>query len=668
MIGRVLLHYRIDEEIGQGGMSVVYRGRDLRLGRDVAVKLLHPFLASKADCRARLTREARAVARLQHPYILQIFDYSGEHDPEKGIHHEEASTYDPERDVFLVTELVEGGTLKEFARDNNLEQTPEAAALVAWALAEALEHAHKQGVVHRDVKPENVMVRTDGGLKLMDFGIAQVADQKSLTVTGTLLGSPAHMAPECIEGKNSDERSDIFSLGTVLYWLATGRLPFEAQTPHALLKAIVDGDYTPPQHLVPKVSDELATLMDRCLAKDPDARFQSAAELREALAELLVSFDVEATSDGLSRLLSEPEETMRAMVKQVRRAALKRTEELLDQGHTARALSTLGRVLAESPDDPEAQALLDRSEADASGPRWRIWALVASVIAVLGMATAVATQVEALQQDGASADGKNAVATADEGEKKRPDPGSGMSILPDGPALATKPGNADLLKKRIAKKPEKAPIKKMIDAKMAAAKNRAAQKNAREVVIRVDPFADIFVDGDPVALSKKTALVKLAPGPHRITFSHRFAATVERDVIIPKTGAIPDIQVKLERTKPAALVIKANVDADVMVDGLYKGSALGSEKRAITIALPARTHSHEVEVFLKKDGHRPRSFKQRLVAGQTTTLQVVLEPVPDDEIPTRQPIVPGPEEKPGPQGVEKDVEGDAAKSPAPSPP
>jgi serine/threonine protein kinase len=185
MIGRKLLHYRVVEKIGQGGMSVVYRGKDEILDRAVAIKVLHPFLAHKNDCRERLAREARLVARLQHPNILEVFDYSEEAPlPEQ----EDDPDVEQLADVFLVSEFVDGVTLRDFAEEYALAELPELGCMIIWQLALALSHAHKQGVIHRDLKPENIMIRRDGTLKLMDFGISRATESNQLTVTGTLLG------------------------------------------------------------------------------------------------------------------------------------------------------------------------------------------------------------------------------------------------------------------------------------------------------------------------------------------------------------------------------------------------------------------------------------------------------------------------------------------------
>jgi len=210
---RTLQRYTLLEEVGQGGMAVVYRATDTTLNREVAVKVLHPHLASQLESRARLQREAHAVAKLRHENILEIFDYSGP---------DSASSY-------IVTEFIDGQTLKEFVAAHPLAY-PEVAALIAVEIGGALAHAHAAGIIHRDVKPENVMIRKDGVLKLMDFGIAQVVDLQRMTVTGQLLGSPAYMAPELIEGKPLDFRTDVFAVGVMLYQLATGSLPFAGRT------------------------------------------------------------------------------------------------------------------------------------------------------------------------------------------------------------------------------------------------------------------------------------------------------------------------------------------------------------------------------------------------------------------------------------------------------
>jgi serine/threonine-protein kinase len=342
--GRHLGRYRLLEPLGSGGMSVVYRGVDTSLHREVAVKVLHPHLARQQEARARLAREARAVARLQHPNILEVFDFA---DP---------ST----EEAFLVTELVRGETLKSFAERERLFP-PELAALVVQQLARALGHAHEAGVIHRDLKPENVMVRDDGVLKLMDFGIARVLDPgERMTVTGALVGSPAYMAPEVIDGEPATAESDVFSLGTLLYWLWTGTLPFAAPSTPATLKRILAGTYEDPRGVCPAISDALVGILDTCLAHDPVDRYASAKELEQALS---LALDELGLADGeaiLAAFFADPAVTRAALVQRLVATLLAKGAEEAAAGRLPRALARVDQALALEPEAPAARALLDR--------------------------------------------------------------------------------------------------------------------------------------------------------------------------------------------------------------------------------------------------------------------------------------------------------------------
>ena len=175
--------YSVESEVGRGGMAVVYQGLDLDLNRPVAVKILHPYLASDPTHQQRFHREATAVAALKHPHILDIYDYSG-------VGAEKS---------FIVTEYIDGSTLREF-RDRHKPTLPEIGVLIVHVVAGALAHAHRHNIIHRDIKPENIMIRKDGVLKLMDFGIARTLNAQQMTVTGTLVGSPAEGGTDVDEG------------------------------------------------------------------------------------------------------------------------------------------------------------------------------------------------------------------------------------------------------------------------------------------------------------------------------------------------------------------------------------------------------------------------------------------------------------------------------------
>jgi len=256
--------YALGPVLGEGGMARVYRGVDQQLRRPVAVKVLAAPFDRDRSFVERFRREARAAAGLSHPNIVAVFD-SGSDD---GTH-------------FIVTELVEGETLAErLGRDGPMP--PADAVAVAVDIARALAAAHERGLIHRDIKPGNVMVLPDGRVKVVDFGIARAAGSDTLTGTGVVLGSTAYLSPEQAGGQPVDERADLYALGCVLYEMLTGHVPFRAETPIATMYRHVNEDAPPPSTIVP-IESELEVIVMRCLEKDPKRRFASAAELEAAL-------------------------------------------------------------------------------------------------------------------------------------------------------------------------------------------------------------------------------------------------------------------------------------------------------------------------------------------------------------------------------------------------
>jgi len=256
--------YELGPVLGEGGMARVHRGLDRQLRRPVAVKVLAPPFDRDSSFLERFRREARAAAGLSHPNIVAVFD-SGSDD---GTH-------------FIVTELVEGETLADrLGRDGPMP--PAESIAVAVDIARALAAAHERGLIHRDIKPGNVMLLPDGRVKVVDFGIARAAGSDTLTGTGVVLGSTAYLSPEQAGGHPVDERADLYALGCVLYEMVTGHVPFRADTPIATMYRHVNEDPPLPSTMVP-VQSELEAIVMRCLEKDPKRRFASAAELEAAL-------------------------------------------------------------------------------------------------------------------------------------------------------------------------------------------------------------------------------------------------------------------------------------------------------------------------------------------------------------------------------------------------
>jgi len=255
--------YVIDSFLGRGGMGVVYKAYHPRLDRWAAIKLLPPFHSS-GDARDRFEREARAVARLRHRHILSVFDF-GEFAGQP----------------YMVVELMPNGSLDE--RMPKAPLTPAQALALLRPLGDALDYAHQQGVLHRDVKPANVFLDSEFQPVLADFGLAKMAGDQSLTASGMISGTPTHISPEQTQGRQLDARSDLYSLAVIGYQLLAGRLPFEGLGMMDLLYAHVNTEPPPPSVGNPALPPAVDDVLVRALAKDPAARFESAAQMMGAL-------------------------------------------------------------------------------------------------------------------------------------------------------------------------------------------------------------------------------------------------------------------------------------------------------------------------------------------------------------------------------------------------
>ncbi|MDX2093829.1 MAG: serine/threonine-protein kinase [Kofleriaceae bacterium] len=345
-VGQVLDKYELLERVGQGGMAVVYRGLDRSLKRVVAVKILHKHLADYQEARDRFEREAQAVAKLRHENILEIFDYAAR----------------TESEAYIVTEFIDGQTLKQVITDRPFA-FPELGAMLVIQVGRALAHAHAGGILHRDVKPENIMIRSDGVVKLMDFGISHMVDLERLTVTGQLLGSPAYMAPEHVEGRPLDFRTDVFAVGIVLYQLCVGRLPFEGKNPHEVLKRIAECRFIDPRTANPRIGNRLGRIILRAMAAAPADRFASVGEMVTALESYLdesgLPHDKLKLPGELARYFSAPAAYEQALEARLIDHLTKRGQELLAKDERTAALDLFDRVLTIDADNEKVIAILD---------------------------------------------------------------------------------------------------------------------------------------------------------------------------------------------------------------------------------------------------------------------------------------------------------------------
>lgn len=276
LIGTSLGQYRIIEQIGVGGMATVFKAYQAALDRYVAVKVLPAQHALTPGFSERFTREAKAVAQLNHPNILPIYDFGQEGDLS-----------------YIVSKYVSAGTLKE--RMDTPLSLQEAARFIEQ-LAGALDHAHRRGILHRDVKPSNVLVDEGDWTLLTDFGLAKIiAGESQLTGSGVGIGTPAYMAPEQIIGTEADHRSEIYALGVILYEMLTGRAPYEAETPMAMALKHVQEDPPLPRQLNPDLPEAVERVILKAMAKEPEHRYHSAGEMAQALTQALEASATPAT-------------------------------------------------------------------------------------------------------------------------------------------------------------------------------------------------------------------------------------------------------------------------------------------------------------------------------------------------------------------------------------
>ncbi len=272
--------YQLQDPIGRGGMATIYRGRDMRMDRVVAIKVLREVYSTDPKFVTRFQREAKAASSLQHPNIVQVYDY-GQSDG----------------NYFIVMELVEGTDLRRYLRSRGVLAI-DRAIIIAHDVALGLSAAHRRGIVHRDVKPQNVLVGRDGSIKLTDFGIASVykdINAERLTTTGMTLGTVQYYAPEQAQGEIVSPAADVYALGIVMYEMLTGRTPFDGDTPVAVAMQHIQDLPTPPSQLNPSIPPALEEIILRCLEKVPEMRFRDGGALARAL-ELLGEEDMAETT------------------------------------------------------------------------------------------------------------------------------------------------------------------------------------------------------------------------------------------------------------------------------------------------------------------------------------------------------------------------------------
>lgn len=629
--GTILGRVEVREKVGEGGMATVYRGRHLTLETDVAIKVLHPHLASSEKNRTRFQREAHAIQKFTHDNILKIHDYSGTETEE----------------AWIVTEFIDGPTLRELL-DEVGAMMPEPAALIAWHLCRALQAAHDQKIIHRDLKPENVMIDRTGVVKLMDFGIARVLDADNVTMTGALVGSPAYMSPEQALDEEIDARSDLFSLGTVLYRMVTGTLPFRGSNPSIVLKAIIDGTYEDPSSRAPSLDHALASIICTLLARSPEDRFQSAKEVAGRLEAFLRSVGIDPEQPepwSVRDYVTAPEEYEDQLAAILITTLTARGRKEAEDRRTADALHTFNRVLALDEDNTEVVEIIQAmrrplpEEQGGFDTRW-LWGAV--LLILVGVGAALFGQTDGFTRWGATEPDVTIPALPLAPRLPVPVAEQAVQVVPvedgpDGPAVVEADPTPEPTPRR--EPPGFLRPREPVEPPTPAPSERPGETappdpDPDEVVALVDEppcekpgqlhvenlLQQVRVDGGEAVYGP--ASFTLPPGPHEVqlvgTQFHK-----ERTLRVTVCGEQPDRRITNDdvRMRPSVLLLEGFPgDATVRLDGRELGPVAAHQRievdRMGTILVEVWKDASSLGSFPVKRGQE----SGQLLPGQTRTL------------------------------------------------
>ena len=645
--------YVLVSELGHGGMATVFRARDERLQREIALKVIHPHLQANEEVAERFTREARAVARLKHPNIVEVYDVSG---PDA-------------REKYLVVELVDGPSLRQLLKA--LGKLPaEIAGCIGIELCGALAHAHSQGIVHRDVKPENVLVELPSkvsqsssqlardasrasraskadappSVKLTDFGIAKVLDGQGVTVTGQVLGSPAHMAPEQIEGRAVDERTDVYALGVLLYECVAGRLPFDGSSPAQVLRAVLEGDCPALDQVEPRAGAVWGRIIAKAMCRDRDGRYASCDDFAEAIRAELERLAYAGLPAEFGAFLRDPETYRAEYEPRILARLMERGGDTATRGDRVSSVADLQRALAFRPDDAALMQQVHR--AIRGGRRGWTWRVGAGAVAACALAAAIWGLAPG--ESGGPPNEPNAAATAANTRPATHVPSASDDVAPlpnvatssgalvstdsslsDAAAVAAVRAIVAVAEPRpsvnpvsVVDRPERPAPLDVRDAAKKPPPRRSADTRPVEVRISGATGGSVKIDGKPVAW--QGSVLELTTGPHRFEFvpptEDCCLAPEPRTINVRPAGPGEGPQQITERIgfRPATLHL-AGLPAAASIDcaGLLRGPV----SPPLAIEIPMRKPRRRSYCTIRLPGGSPQVTKPvTLRAGQTTTL------------------------------------------------
>ena len=502
-LGGRLGRYELMEVVGHGAMATVFRARDTQLGREVAVKVMSLAVAARAESAERFRREAQAVAAVKHAGIVEIFDFVGATDTEP---------------AYIVSELIQGPTLRQFLDTRRGRLLPEAAALIAIPIAEALAVAHARGIIHRDIKPDNVMLDRGGGkcrVVVTDFGVAHITGLETMTATGALVGSPAFMSPEQARGHGVGPASDLWALGVLTYEMATGHLPFPGKDALLVVASIARGLYKRPSLVSAYVGGGLDQICGNALQVSPAARYPNLGDMATDLRAFCRAGGLEPDDRSLFDLLTEPEKFEASLRPRVADAAVAQARRHSRRGELGRALSELSRATAYVPRHAEAEKLV-------ASISWRrrslkVGGVVAATLALAGAAIFLGPRVkqwwERLPETPAAMVSETATATPGSVAPAPTAPSIAQGAVATPPTARDQPPPGPTDRRR-----ESRDRKKRTTARGNRGVARAAEAPPRTDETRSPEEAPAETDGAP-ALEPAPPVVATPPAPRRVEVS-----------------------------------------------------------------------------------------------------------------------------------------------------
>ncbi|MGB9600462.1 MAG: serine/threonine-protein kinase, partial [Myxococcota bacterium] len=547
-------------------------------------------------------------ARLRHRNIIEIFDYKSD-----------------ENDCYIISEFVKGKSLASFLSEYDIS-SPFIAAMMVSILSDAIGHAHRNGIVHRDIKPENILISENFILKITDFGIAHIADAESLTITGSISGSPAHMSPEQIDGKDVDFRTDIFSLGTLLYLIACGELPFKGNSPASIFKSILLGEYREPKELNPLIDNKFSNIIHTSLKKNIDERYKDAEELKKELLEYLHLYGITDVEGELSSFFKRPLEYLEELQKRII-GHLKDYlyKNIKNKESRIQIQDSLNILLYLAPEDIDARALFERfSSLEIRDRRRNSIKRGLLFIPFIVFIFFIIFQLFFTHQRG------NISIMAQ-------DDINGMSFVQDvysdyiQIAEDVKPSkeadNNSSEQQWEINQEIKRHKKKLLSFKKDEKGVKAEEFPSSEVPkfgqinLFIKPYGDIYIDNNLYAKEKAAVSLRLRAGRHNLKIKNPFYFDIEKEINVDENKKT-DIRLIFDRIKPAKIFINTNTECDIYIDGNLLGRSDMYIKNGITIPITSSDGRREIILKATKSGYKDFITKIELRAGESNTIKI----------------------------------------------